>query len=164
MSETSAPARNSLLWLVALVGSALVVGGAGGAFTSSAIPTWYAGLAKPPLTPPNWVFPIVWTTLYVFMGVAQWLVWRRGGFRAHPTAHLTYLLQLALNFLWSLIFFGLHEPKLALIEVVALLIAIGFTLRAFWRIDALAGWLLAPYLAWVAFATYLNIEIVILNP
>ena len=156
--------QHALVWLAVLVVFALAVGGAGGVFTSAAIPTWYAGLAKPLLTPPNWVFPIVWTSLYAVMGIAQWLVWRQGGFRSHVPAHLLYLAQLALNFFWSFIFFGLHQPKLALFEVVALLISIGLTGRLFGRIDALAGWLLAPYFGWVAFATYLNFEIVVLNP
>lgn len=155
--------QSAALWLVAVIAFALIVGGIASMFTASAIPLWYSGLAKSPLTPPNWVFPLVWTALYMLMGFAQWLIWRRGGFRAHASAHIAYLVQLALNVVWPFLFFGLHLLVPALIEIGVLAIAIGFTMFLFWRIDARAGWCFALYLCWVVFASYLNYEIIILN-
>jgi benzodiazapine receptor len=156
--------RVSFAMLAALVALALIVGGAGSAFVSSSIDTWYADLAKPALTPPPAAFPIVWTTLYVLMGAAQWLVWRQGGFRAHPRAHLLYLAQLGLNLLWTYVFFGLRLPAMGFAELMLLVVFILLTLRAFRRVAPLAGWLLVPYMLWVSFAGYLNFEIVLLNP
>lgn len=135
---------------------------AGAALFGAAFPPgdWYAALRKPPLTPPNWIFGPVWTLLYVAMAVAAWLVWRaRGG--ALPLGLWT--LQLVLNALWSWIFFGLERPGLALLEILLLLAALGATTAAFFPVRPLAGWLLVPYVAWVAFATYLNAGIWQLN-
>lgn len=125
---------------------------------------WYAELNKPAWTPPNAVFGPVWTLLYILMGIAAWLVWSRGGFGGARTALIVFLVQLVLNGLWSVLFFGLHSPALALADIVLLLIAIGATMILFRRIRALAGGLMAPYLAWVTFATALNFELWRLNP
>lgn len=117
---------------------------------------WYAGLAKPPWNPPSWLFGPVWTTLYVLMSVAAWLVWREGGWRAQKRALGLYLVQWALNALWTPIFFGMHRPGLAFAEILALDAAVLGTLIVFWRVRRLAGLLLAPYALWVLFATILN--------
>lgn len=117
---------------------------------------WYAALAKPAWNPPNWVFGPVWTTLYVLMGTAAWLVWRQGGFAAQRTALLLFMAQLVLNALWTPLFFGLHSPGLALAEIIVLLVAVSATIHSFRRVSPLAAALLVPYLAWGCFATALT--------
>lgn len=126
-------------------------------FTASAIPAWYATLAKPSFSPPNWVFGPVWTTLYFLMGLAAWLVWKK-----HKSLALFYL-QLALNFLWSLLFFGLHSPILGLVDIIFLWTFILLTINQFKKVSRPAAYLLLPYLLWVSFAAILNLAIVILN-
>ena len=125
---------------------------------------WYAGLTKPALTPPGWVFGPVWTLLYAMMGVAVWLVWKQGGSGAAAGALTLFFLQLGLNTMWSYLFFGLKNPGLALLNIVALWLAILATLIAFSRHSRLAGNLLLPYLLWVSFALYLNLQVWRLNP
>jgi tryptophan-rich sensory protein len=120
---------------------------------------WYAGINKPAWNPPAWVFGPAWTFLYVTMAVAAWLVWREGGWRNQGKALGLFVLQWALNALWTPLFFGLHRPGLALIDILALWLAILATLIAFWRVRRAAGILLLPYLAWVTFATALNFTI-----
>ncbi len=115
--------------------------------------SWYPSLAQPFGTPPNWVFAPVWTALYVLMGVAGWLVWRRCG-AARPVRLWGW--QLAANALWTPFFFGLHNPPLALAEILVLLALIVTTIRSFMRVRRLAAWLMLPYLAWTGYATYLT--------
>lgn len=146
------------LFLLATLG----VGATASLFTEPSIPTWYAGLAKPSFNPPNWVFAPVWTTLYVVMAVAAWRVWRRTGLK--DIALYAFWVQLFLNFCWSGIFFALHQPGMALVELAALDLALAATLALFWTRDRLAGLMMAPYLAWSCFATLLNYEIWRLNP
>jgi translocator protein len=146
--------------LLGLIVLCLAAGALGAAVTAPAIPTWYAGLAKPSFNPPNWIFAPVWTALYVLMAIAAWLVWRRGN--ARPPLTL-FGVQLALNSAWSLLFFGLHRVDLALVDIVLLLAAIVATARAFHPRSAVAALLLVPYLAWVSFATVLNFAIWRLN-
>jgi tryptophan-rich sensory protein len=117
---------------------------------------WYATLKKPSWNPPGWIFGPVWTALYTMMAVAAWLVWKRGGFVAQRRPLLIFLAQLALNALWTPLFFGLHRPGLAFAEIVLLWLAIAATIPTFWRVSSLAAWLLVPYLAWVSFAAVLN--------
>jgi benzodiazapine receptor len=128
---------------------------------------WYRALAKPDWTPPSWVFGPVWTTLYVLMGVAAWLVWRRhglrGGFRGASGALGLFVTQLVLNGLWTPIFFGLRWLWVASVEITLLLGLIAATIGVFWRINRLAAALLLPYLAWVAYATALTWRIAWLN-
>ena len=135
--------------------------GIGSIATAPNIPTWYAGLAKPTWNPPNWIFGPVWTTLYISMAVAAWLVWRQGGLWQWPLA--LFAVQLALNAAWSWLFFGFHMPGAAFIEVVALFAAIAATTIAFWPKSMAAGILMLPYLGWVAFAAVLNFTIWRLN-
>jgi tryptophan-rich sensory protein len=122
---------------------------------------WYESLRKPPLNPPNWVFGPVWTLLYLGIAAAAWRVWRaQPGFSA---ALGLWIGQLLLNALWSLLFFGLQRPALALVDIVLLLVLVVATTVFFFVIDAIAGALFVPYLAWVAFATYLNAALWYLN-
>lgn len=135
----------------------------GGLFTSAGLGAWYDTLAKPSWTPPGNVIGTVWTFLYASMGLAAWLVWRRGEGRPLRLALTLFGAQLALNVLWSALFFGARSPGAAFAEIVLLWIAVLATLVAFWRISRPAGALLVPYLGWVAFAGFLNLRIWQLN-
>ena len=151
---------------VALAAIAVVVAGvavAGSAVTIPAIPGWYAGLVKPWFTPPNGVFAPVWTTLYAMMAYAAWRAWRaaRGG--DQRIVLMVFAGQLALNALWSQLFFGWQRPDLAMVDIVLLWAAIATTLVVFGRFDRLSAWLMAPYLLWVSFAVALNAAIIQLN-
>lgn len=149
--------------LISVLGCELV-GLVGAPFTISAIPTWYAGLNKPFFAPPNYLFGPVWTLLYLMMGVSCFLIWRQGwGKKKVQTAGKYFLAQLALNFIWSPIFFGLRAPALALIVIILMWWMILQTMKKFYPLSRLASYLLVPYLLWVTFATLLNAAIVILN-
>lgn len=124
---------------------------------------WYAGLEKPSWNPPNWVFGPVWSVLYLCMGVSAWRMWRMGGFARERSALGLFLTQLALNALWTPVFFGQHRADLAMIVIIVLLVVIAMTRQAFRRQDAAAAWLLVPYLFWVAFAAALNVALWRLN-
>ncbi len=149
-----------LTMLAGFVGLCFLVGILGSVFTQSSVDSWYRTLAKPDYTPPDWVFPIAWTALYAAMAVAAWLVWRKGNAAGALTL---WGAQLALNLLWSALFFGLRNPALAFAEVVVLWIAIAATMTAFFLKSAAAGWLLVPYLAWVSYAALLNASIWLMN-
>jgi tryptophan-rich sensory protein len=125
---------------------------------------WYASLKKPSWNPPPWIFAPVWSALYAMMAVAAWLVWKRGGFSTQRRPLALFLAQLALNALWTPLFFGLHRPGLAFLEILLLWLAIAATLLAFRSVNRAAAWLLAPYLAWVSFAAALNFALWRLNP
>ncbi|MFH1188256.1 MAG: TspO/MBR family protein [bacterium] len=136
----------------------------GSIFTVSAIPNWYAALNKPMLNPPSWVFGPVWITLYFLMGVAMFMVWRNGLEKKEVRVGLiVFGVQLFLNALWSIVFFGLHSPGWAFVNIIALWFAIIFTMIIFYRISKPVVYLLAPYILWVSFACYLNYAILILN-
>ncbi|MBN2078812.1 MAG: tryptophan-rich sensory protein [Spirochaetes bacterium] len=141
-----------------------LAGAMGGFFTAPAIPTWYADLAKPAFNPPGWVFGPAWSALYAMMGVALYLVWRRG--LKQPgvkRSAIFFAAQMALNAAWPFLFFGLRNPGIALVEIVILWVMILLTLLAFLRVSRTAGLLLVPYLAWVSFAAVLNFAIWRLN-
>lgn len=154
-----------------------LAGGIGSIFTSSSIPVWYRSLIKPSLNPPSWVFGPVWTTLFVLMGIACYLIWKKipeknfqkqiskltGTQKTLVFALSVYGVQLLLNTLWSFLFFGIQNPGLALIEIILLWIFILYTIVLFYKIDKVAAYLLFPYLAWVSFATYLNYALWTLN-
>jgi tryptophan-rich sensory protein len=125
---------------------------------------FYTGLLLPDWAPPPTIFGPVWTVLYALMGIAAWLVWRVGGFRAATTALTLFLVQLALNALWSWLFFGWRRGAFAFVDILLLWALIVATLIAFWRIRPLAGALLVPYLLWVSFACALNYSVWQLNP
>ncbi|EKS36096.1 TspO/MBR family protein [Afipia broomeae] len=132
--------------------------------TRPEIPVWYAALAKPWWTPPPVVFPIAWTILYILMAVSLWRLWDRAAPSAPRASAITwFLIQLALNAAWSPVFFGWHGTRTALVIIIGLLIAIVMTMIAASRADKSAAWLLAPYLAWVAYATTLNAGVVAMN-
>lgn len=142
--------------LIALIVSFVLCFGAA-AIGSQFMPgEWYAGVAKPSWNPPNWIFGPVWSLLYTLMAVAAWRVWRKAGFRGSGQAMAAFGVQLVLNAAWSWLFFGLHRMDLAFVEILALWVAILATVIAFYRIDRTAAWLMAPYLAWVTFASVLN--------
>jgi tryptophan-rich sensory protein len=146
------------------IGGTLTTGFLGSLATTPNIPTWYATLNKPLWNPPNWLFAPVWTILYIMMGVSLFLIWKRpDSGRSQRAFYVIYLTQLVLNVLWSFLFFGLKNPPAALVEIVILWLTILFTIRAALATDKRAAYLLAPYLAWVTFATCLNLAIVMLN-
>lgn len=144
---------------LALVGFLLVcllAGGLGSIATTPELDGWYRTLAKPTWNPPGWVFGPVWTTLYVLMAVAAWLVWRRDGLRGAAGPLALFGLQLLLNISWSWIFFRGHALGWASVEIMLLWLAIAATMWSFFRRSRPAGWLLAPYLGWVSFAAVLT--------
>ena len=153
--------KNQWLVLAGLILLCVGTGMIGGMVSAGAIEDWYRTLAKPSWNPPDWVFGPVWTTLYVMMAVAAWLVWRTRD-RVAPAMAL-FFAQLALNLLWSLLFFGARSPGLALIEVVFLWTSVLLTMLAFFGRQTIAGWLFVPYLAWVSFAAILNFAIWSMN-
>ena len=151
------PRRSGLALLVFLV----VVVGVGGTIGAATAPgQWYAQLVKPPLNPPNAIFAPVWTVLYICVAVAGWRVWKRD---PSSGAFKLWLAQLALNWLWSPVFFTLHVPWAALVVIAGLLGVITAFIARARRVDPIAAWLFVPYLAWVAFATYLNAGLAALN-
>ncbi len=123
---------------------------------------WYLALHKPSWTPPSWIFGPVWSVLYVAIAVAGWLVWRSKAVSVTKPI-LLWLLQLILNGLWSWLFFGLHRPGLALVDILGLLATIGFFIASAANISRVAAWLFVPYALWVGFATALNFAIWQLN-
>ncbi len=142
----------------------LSAGGIGSFFTASSIPTWYSTLNKPFFNPPNWIFGPVWTTLYILMGISLYLILIAKTKNRSKQKPLTlFAIQLALNTLWSIIFFGLKSPELAMVEIFLLWVSIFLTIKYFHPFSKPASYLLYPYLAWVSFATILNISISILN-
>lgn len=154
------PPKHPWFALVGLVAICFGVAGIGGLATAPNIPTWYAGLVKPAWTPPGWIFGPVWSFLYLSMAVAAWLVWRRGNALVPLTL---FAIQLSFNAAWSWLFFGLHSPGAAFVDVVLLLVAIVATMLAFWLRSTIAGLLFVPYLVWVSFAVVLNFAIWRLN-
>jgi benzodiazapine receptor len=159
----AAPPKFMCCQIVALVGWLVLSFGAaslGGPYMPG---DWYVALKKPAWNPPGWVFGPVWTALYTMMAVAAWLVWRCGGWAAQRRPLLLFLTQLALNAVWTPLFFGLHRPGLAFAEIVLLWLAIAATLVVFRPVSRAAAWLLVPYLAWVSFAGVLNFTLWRLN-
>lgn len=163
VSSVDAAPRGSWLalagWLLLCVGGGTAIG----LVSNGALDPWYVALRKPAWNPPSWVFAPVWTTLYVLMAVAAWRVWRHGGWDRQRPALTVFLAQLAANFAWSPLFFSAHWPALALADLGLLWLLVVTTMWAFARVDRVAAWLLAPYLAWVSFAGALNAAIVALN-
>ncbi|MDP3973748.1 MAG: TspO/MBR family protein [Candidatus Daviesbacteria bacterium] len=149
--------------LILSIGLCLGAGIIGSFFTVSSIPEWYFTLNKPFFSPPNWIFGPVWTILYVMMGIALYLVLSAKWEVQSQKAVRIFAVQLILNALWSIIFFGMRNPVLALVDIVALWITIVLTIKFFSKINKLSAYLLYPYLAWVSFASILNLAVVILN-
>jgi benzodiazapine receptor len=157
------PKRKQFLGLVTWLVVSFIAAGIGGAASIHA-GSFCARLVRPEWAPPSFVFGPVWTVLYALMGIAAWLVWRIDGFRAARGAFSLFLIQLALNAIWSWLFFGWHRGALAFADIILLWTAIMGTMVAFWRVRALAGALLVPYLLWVSFASVLNYAVWQLNP
>ena len=151
--------------IVVMVLVCLGVGYLSSMVTQESVTTWYTTIQKPSFNPPNWLFAPVWTALYIAMGVAAGLVWAK--INVHPKlvkkGLLLFIVQLGLNSLWSYLFFGMHNPLLALIEIVILWVSIYLTLTTFIKINKVAGYLFVPYILWVSFAIILNISIWWLN-
>ncbi len=154
------PGKKIIAGLVGWLLLSFLAGGFGSLFPPG---EWYAGLLKPPWTPPNWLFGPVWTLLYIMMAIAAWLLWRNGGFSAHKKALIFFTGQLVLDAFWSYLFFGLHSPGFAFAEIILLWAVILLTVVLFYRRNHTAGWLLVPYLLWVSFAAALNLAIWRLN-
>ncbi len=179
--------RHDILRFIAAIAICEGAGVLGFFVTVGAIPVWYASLAKPDIAPPHWVFGPVWIALYALMGVALFLVWKHDWKVVNPilvgkgrawnkrserlwTGDLQrinivalFWIQLALNALWSILFFGMRAPAAAFFEIIALWVSIFYVIVNFYRVSKTAAWLLIPYLLWVGFAAYLNFEILILN-
>lgn len=155
----------SVYKLILSVALPLFIGWAGSYFTRSSVKTWFADLHKPSFNPPSWIFAPVWTTLYVLMGIAFYLVWKNQG--ATPgvksRAIVFYSIQLLLNLAWSFIFFYARQPGWAFAEILVLLTLIIITSFYFYKISNVAGWLMMPYIVWVSFAAILNYSIWQLN-
>jgi len=154
----------SLILLIICVAIPLLAGVAGSFFTISAIPTWYAGLIKPVLTPPNWLFGPVWTILYILMGVALYFVAREGTEKKSvQLGIIVFAAQLIVNVIWSLVFFGLQSPLSGLVTIMVLIALVLATIYFFYKVSRTAAGLLVPYIAWICIATYLNAMILVLN-
>lgn len=133
-------------------------------FTMDSIPTWYASLNKPSFNPPNWLFGPVWTLLYLMMGISLFIVWKEDlKNKVVKSAFIIFMIQLFLNTIWSIVFFGMHSTAGGLIIIALLWIMILITILKFMKISRVAGILLIPYLLWVSFATLLNFSIFKLN-
>jgi len=155
--------RSFWLALIAFLALTFAVAAIGGAVTATSVDSWYPTLNKPAFNPPDWIFGPVWSALYLMMALSAALVWSRALPPARRTAIAWFLIQLALNLGWSLLFFGLHQVTFAFGWLVLLWLAIAMTIHRFWPISRAAGLLLIPYLAWVGFAGLLNFLIWRLN-
>lgn len=145
----------SLIVFLLLVAAAALAG------ATNAPDAWFSALQKPAFNPPGWVFAPAWTTLYILMAVAAWRVFRKQGF---DPAIAAWGVQLAVNAMWTPLFFGLHRIDLALVDILVLDVLVVATIVLFWRRDRIAAWLMMPYLAWIVFATVLTASIRMLNP
>ncbi|NOT50540.1 MAG: tryptophan-rich sensory protein [Chitinophagaceae bacterium] len=155
---------NKTIKLIIAVAVPLIIGFTSGFFTETGEASWYQSINKPSWNPPNWIFAPVWTTLYVLMGIALFLVWNSNvNTRYKRTAIILFSIQLLLNFFWSLIFFNQQQPGWALVEIITLWIFILLTIFAFAKLSKTAAWLLVPYISWVSFAAILNYTLWKLN-
>jgi tryptophan-rich sensory protein len=152
--------KNNFFRIVISLLIPLLIGFLGSFFTSSSLDLWYVSLNKPSFNPPNWIFAPVWTSLYLLIGLSFYFVWKKG---INGRVTLIYFLQLFLNLLWSVLFFGFGDLLLAFIEIIILLIVIIVNLICFYRISRVAGYLFIPYLFWVGFALILNFTFLIIN-
>lgn len=150
--------------LIVSILACLAAGAIGSLFTLKAIPTWYRSLKKPRYTPPNWAFGPIWTTLYILMGISVFLVWDRGlATKGATLAFTLFWCQLAVNMLWSIVFFGMKAKGVGVVIIIALWLLILATTIASFQVSASAGGLIVPYIAWVSVASYLNIGTWLLN-
>lgn len=156
--------RINLPKLIASITLPLAVGGLGSFFTISAIPIWYSALNKPSFAPPNYVFGPVWTILYTLMGISLYRIWTKGTKKKEVRDALKlFAVHLVFNATWSIVFFGMHNIPLSLVNIIVLWALIVMVMIKFYKIDKKASWILLPYLAWVSFAAILNYNIFLLN-
>ncbi|MEJ6546870.1 MAG: TspO/MBR family protein [Flavobacteriaceae bacterium] len=156
--------KKSIYYISIAVFVCLLVGFLSSFATQSSVNSWYLTLNKPSFNPPNWVFAPVWTFLYILMGIAAGLVWAKGYYHLWvKTALYHFVFQLLLNALWSIVFFGLKNPFIALLIITGLNVLLLFTFKSFKVADTKAAYLLLPYMVWVGFATVLNFAIWYLN-
>lgn len=153
--------KKDLLYFFGAIIICQLTGLVGAVYTMPAISTWYAGLNRPSFAPPNWIFGPVWTILFLLMGVSLFLVTRKK--KRPKEAVEVFFLQLVLNVLWSVLFFGLESPFLAFLEIFALWFAIDLSIYYFYKVSRPAAWLLVPYIIWVSFAAFLNYFFWIIN-
>jgi tryptophan-rich sensory protein len=164
MSEKPINIKFQPIALIVSLVITLTIGFTASLFTRPEIAGWYAGLKKPWFNPPAWLFAPVWTTLYVLIGIAAWLVWRhREKSTKYYATGIAYVFQLLFNFSWSIVFFGMHQILGALIVIILLWISILANIILFDKYSKTAAWLLFPYLLWVTFAGFLNLFIYLLN-
>lgn len=156
--------KRSIIYLLGSLALVAAVSITGSLATTPKLAGWYAQLAKPSFTPPNYVFPIVWTTLYAMMAIALWRLLESPPSSFRTRAIAIFCAQLALNAAWSWVFFHFESPRGAIPVIGALFALIGATILAAARINRLAANLLIPYLIWVGFAALLNVEIARMNP
>ncbi|MNK47219.1 TspO/MBR family protein [compost metagenome] len=151
--------------MLVMIVTCVVIGYISGLVTRESVTTWYPTLVKPVFNPPNWIFAPMWTTLYILMGIAAGLVWDKIEIQKETVKKglLYFAIQLGLNALWSILFFGLQNPMLALIEIVLLWLMIYETFVQFNKVNKIAGYLFIPYILWVTFALVLNASIWWLN-
>ena len=155
--------NNNLKFIISIL-LPMIIGGISGSFTSASINTWYVTLNKPWFNPPNWIFAPVWTLLYLMMGIAFYIIWKSEAVNAvKQTAVILFSAQLLVNFLWSLIFFYLKHPGLAMLDIILMWILIVATIFSFGKISSTAAWLMLPYICWVSFAMILNFYLWKLN-
>jgi translocator protein len=155
--------KSQLFKLIASLALPLGLGAIAGLFTADAIPDWYQTLNRPSFNPPNWLFGPVWTTLYLLMGISLFLIWKQNASKERNRAIFVFLLQQALNFGWSFIFFYFNRIGFALIEIILLWICILIMLVLFYKIKPVAAYINIPYILWVSFATVLNASYFFLN-
>ena len=155
--------KSQILKLIVSLLLPLGLGALASLFTSEAVPEWYETLNRPSFNPPNWLFGPVWTILYILMGISLFLIWKQSANKERNLAIVVFLLQLALNFAWSFIFFSFNMIGFALIEIILLWISIIVMLVLFYRIKPMAAYINIPYLIWVTFATILNASYYLLN-
>lgn len=158
----------NIVKLLVSVGGSLLAGFVGSLYTMGSIDTWYVTLNKPFFNPPNWVFAPVWTTLYILMGVAAYIVWTNESKKkkikdARCNGLRLFIIQVMLNTIWSILFFGLQNLWLAYAEMLVLLYFIILNIREFRKVSSVAAYLMYPYVAWVSFASILNLTIALMN-
>lgn len=155
--------KSQIFKLLASLALPLCLGAIAGLFTAEAVPEWYETLNRPSFNPPNWLFGPVWTTLYMLLGISLFLIWKQSASKERNLAIFVFLLQQALNFGWSFIFFYFNMIGFALIEIILLWISIIVMLVLFYKIKPMAAYINIPYLIWVTFAAILNASYYILN-
>jgi tryptophan-rich sensory protein len=155
--------RVDIIKLIISLAVPLLAGGASTVWTINSIPTWYASLNKPWFTPPNVAFGPVWTILYILMGVALFLVWRTSRDRTRDAGIALFAAQLAVNVIWTFVFFGLENTLYGVLAIIPLWILIAATIYQFYKLDKWASYLLVPYIVWVTIATALNVSVYLLN-